>query len=107
MVLQQQKGKKMAILWKNERQLKIIKMSWREYAAATDSWALCSCCGDNSSEEPLYYVALVGDVYCQRCFDAYLKEAKRYKSDFEKEQNNFIKMRNKLIDLGVWDGGNC
>lgn len=93
----------MASLWKNDRQFKIIKMTWKEYVAVTDSWGLCSCCGDNSSEEPLYYVALVNDTYCQTCFDAYYKEAKRYKSDFQKEQKNFIEMRNKLIDLGIWE----
>ena len=94
----------MANLWKNDKQFKIIKMSWKEYVASTDSWGLCSCCGDNSAEESLYYVALIDDAYCQKCFDAYYQGAKRYKGDVEKEQANFIKMKNKLVDLGVWNG---
>ena len=93
----------MAKLWKNEKQFKIIELSWKEYVAATDTWGLCDICGDNSSEQPLYFVALVNQCYCKTCLDAYLKGAKRYKSDFQKEQANFITMRNKLIDLGIWD----
>ena len=94
----------MATLWQNDKQLKIIKMTWREYVAVSDGWGLCSCCGNNSAEEPLYYVALVGDIYCPDCFDAYYSGAKRYKSDIEREQENFIKVRNKLMDLGTWEG---
>lgn len=93
----------MAQILKNDKQLKIIKMSWREYVAATDSWALCACCGNNSSEEDLFFVAMVNDAYCKKCFDAYYSTVKRYKSDFEKEQMNFVKMKNKLKDLGVLD----
>ncbi len=94
----------MANLWKNDRQLKIIKMSWKEYVAATDSWGLCDICGDNSSEEPLYYVALVNQGFCPDCFDAYYNGVKRCRGDIEKEQKNYIEMKNKLIDLGAWDG---
>lgn len=93
----------MASLWKNEKQFKIIEMSWKEYVAATDSWGLCDICGDNSSEEPLYFVALVNQAYCPRCLEAYMSGAKRYKGDIEKEQENFVRMKNVLKDLGVWD----
>ena len=93
----------MANLWKNDKQLKIIEMSWKECVAITDSWSLCYVCGQNSSEEPIYYIALLNEFYCKNCLTAYLKEAKRYKSDFQKEQLNFINIRNKLIDLGTWN----
>ena len=93
----------MANLWKNDKQFKIIELSWKEYVAATDTWGLCDICGDNSSEESLYFVALVNQTYCKKCLDAYLKGAKRYKSDFKKEQENYIRIRNELKDLGVWN----
>jgi hypothetical protein len=93
----------MANLWKNPNQFKIIQLTWKEYVAATDTWGLCDVCGDNSSEEPLYFIALINQTYCKKCLEAYLKEARRYKSDFKKEQENFITMRNKLIDLGCWE----
>lgn len=92
----------MANLWKNDKQFKIIELGWKEYVAATDSWGLCDICSNNSSEEPLYFVALVNQTYCKTCLDAYLSGAKRYKGDLEKEQHNFITMRNKLKDLGCW-----
>lgn len=93
----------MAKIYQNSQQLKIIEMSWKEYVAATDTWGLCDCCGDNSAEAPLFYVALVNQVYCKTCLDAYLSGAKRTRGELEKEQINFVSMRNKLKDLGVWD----
>lgn len=93
----------MAKLLKNEKQFKIIEMSWNEYVAATDTWGLCDICGDNTSEQPLFFVALVNQCYCKKCLDAYLSGARRTKGDFEKEQMNFIKMKNKLVDLGTWE----
>ena len=94
----------MANLWKNDRQFKIIEMTWKEYVAATDSWGLCDICGNNSAEEKIYFVALVNQAYCERCLTAYMKDAKRTKSDLQKEQSYFVNMKNKLVDLGVWDG---
>jgi len=93
----------MANLWKNEKQFKIIEMTWKEYVAVTDTWGLCDICGNNSAEENVYFIALLNQTYCKNCLEAYLKDAKRTKSDFQKEQLNFITIRNKLIDLGVWN----
>jgi hypothetical protein len=93
----------MAILWENKKKFQIIKMSWREYAAATDSWGLCDACGQNSSEEPLYYVAVLNVVFCPDCFDAWYGGAKRYSVDMPKEQANFVRMKQKMKDLGCWE----
>lgn len=93
----------MASLWRNTKQFKVIKMSWKECVAITDSWALCDLCGQNSSEEPLYYIAVINQFYCESCFNAWFSSAKRYKSDLEKEQMNFVNVRNKLRDLDVWN----
>lgn len=93
----------MAIKYQNNKNFSIIKMTWKECVAITDSWALCDLCGQNSCEEPLYYIALINQFYCQTCFDAWISGAKRYSSDLEKEQYNYIKIKNKLIDLGTWE----
>lgn len=93
----------MASLWNNDKNFKIIEMSWRECAAITDSWALSDCCGQNSSEEMLYYIAILDQYYCKTCLDAWLSGAKKYKSDIEKEQLNFINVKHKLEDLGCWE----
>ena len=79
-------------------------MCWKECVAITDSWGLADCCGQNSSEEDLYYIAVLDQYYCKTCFDAWYSGAKRYRSDIEKEQYNFVGVKNKLVDLGVWDG---
>lgn len=94
----------MAIKYQNDKNFLIIKMSWKECVAITDSWGLADCCGQNSSEEDLYYIAVLDQYYCKTCLDAWYSGAKRYKSDLEKEQLNFVKVKNKLVDLGVYDG---
>lgn len=93
----------MARLLGNNKKFQIIKLSWREYAAATDSWALCDACGQNSSEDQLFYVAVVDHVFCEMCFKAWYDTAKRYSVDMPKEQDAFIRMKRKLEDLGCWD----
>lgn len=94
----------MANLWKNDKNFKIIKVNWVEYVNCTDSFGLCDVCANNTSEEPIYYIAVLDQWYCKTCLDAWLSGAKRYKSDMEKEQLNFIKIKNKLEDLGAYNG---
>lgn len=93
----------MASLLKNNKGFKIIKMCWREYVACTDSFGLCGLCGDNSSEDPLYFIAVIDQAYCKTCFDAWYGSARRYSSEMEKEQHAFVVMREKLRDLGAWE----
>ena len=93
----------MAKVYPNSKGLKIIEMSWKECVAVTDSWGLCDMCGQNTSEEKIYYIGLINQFYCERCLDAYLVGARIYKNDVEKEQLNFVGIKNKLIDLGTWE----
>ena len=96
------KGKMMAEQFKNDKNLLIIKLDWRECVNITDSWGLADCCGQNSSEEDLYYIALLDQFYCKPCFDAWYSGVKRTKCELEKENQNFMKVKNKLKDLGTW-----
>ena len=93
----------MASLWKNDKNFKIIQMSWREYVVASESWGLCDICASNTSDDPIYYIAVLDQWYCKKCLDAYLSGAKKYKSDIEKEQMNFIKVKHRLEDFGCWE----
>lgn len=93
----------MAKILKNDKRFLIIEMPWREYVAITDSWGLADCCGQNTSEENVYYIAVLNQFYCGICFNAWISTAMRYKSDLEKEQYNFVKMKGKLEDLGTWE----
>lgn len=90
----------MAEILKNDKGFLIIKMSWRECVAITDSWGLSDCCGQNSSEEPLFYIAVLDQFYCESCYNAWYDTAKRYSSEIQKEQEAFVKVKNKLKDLG-------
>lgn len=93
----------MANLWNNDKNFKIIKANWVEYVNVTDTFGLCDVCANNSSEDPIYYIAVLDQWYCKTCLDAWLSGAKKYKSDIEKEQLNFINIKHKLEDLGAWD----
>lgn len=92
----------MAKIYQNQH-FKIIEANWVEYVNVTDTFGLCDVCANNTSEEPIYYVAVLDQWYCKTCLDAYLSGAKKYKSDIQKEQENFIKTKHKLEDLGAWN----
>lgn len=93
----------MATQIKTKKGFLIIKMTWKECVAITDSWGLADCCGQNTCEEDLYYIAILDQFYCEPCYNAWVETASRYKSELGKEQVNFIKIRNKLQDLGTWE----
>ena len=93
----------MARLLENSKKFQVIKLTWREYVAATDSWGLADCCGQNSSEDDLYFIAVLDQVYCPMCFKAWYDSARRYSSDVQKEQEAFVRMKHKLEDLGCWE----
>lgn len=87
----------------NQKGFLIIEMDWKDCVNITDTWGLSDCCGQNTSEEKLYYIAVLDQYYCKPCYDAWLSGATRYKPDLEKERYNFVKVKNKLKDLGVYD----
>jgi hypothetical protein len=92
----------MAKIYQNQ-QFKIIEANWVEYVNVTDTFGLCDLCANNTSEDPIYYIAVLDQWYCKTCLDAWLSGAKKYKSDIEKEQLNFINVKHKLEDLGAWN----
>ena len=74
----------MAKQLQNDKGFLIIKLSWREYVAATDTWGWADCCQQNTSEDDLYFISVLDQVYCPICYEAWYDTARRYKSDFEK-----------------------
>lgn len=93
----------MAKKFQNNKNFLIIEMPWREYVAITDSWGLCSCCGQYDSEAIFYYVAVINDFFCKTCFDAWYSGATHYSVDLQKERQNWNKTVEKLRDVGVWN----
>lgn len=92
----------MAKTYQNQH-FKIIEANWVEYVNVTDTFGLCDICANNSSEDPIYYIAVLDQWYCKTCLDAWLSGAKKYKSDIEKEQINFVNVKHTLEDLGCWE----
>lgn len=91
-----------AYRYKNTKYFLVIKMSWREYVAITDSFGLCDCCGTDDFDKDGYYVAVVDSWYCETCFDAYYESAKHFSVDAIKERANYNVKVAKLRDLGTW-----
>ena len=90
----------------NSKNFLVIRMSWREYVAATDSWGFCDLCGQQDFDEKEgYYIPAIDQWYCKVCFDGWLSSATHYPSDREKERERFNKMKIKLQRLGVWHEG--
>ena len=69
----------------NQKGFLIIEMDWKDCVNITDTWGLSDCCGQNTSEEKLYYIAVLDQYYCKPCYDAWLSGATRYKPDLEAE----------------------
>jgi len=93
----------MATRFKNEKNFLIIKMSWREYVACTETWGLCDCCGESDFDTGGYYIATIDSWFCQKCFDAYISTATHHRTDLKMEQQRWSKMVGKLRDLGTWE----
>lgn len=93
----------MAKQLQNNKGFLVIQMPWREYVAITDSWGLADCCGQNSCEDDVFYIAVLDSFFCKMCYDAWYSTAKHYKVDMEKERYNWNNKVSKLRDLGVFD----
>lgn len=91
----------MATKFQNDKQFLVIEMPWKEYVAISDTFGLCSCCGEYDSEMIFFYVATIDSFFCKTCFDAWYSGAINYKVDREKERQNWNKIVGKLRDLGV------
>ena len=82
----------------------VIKMSWADYVATTDSWGLCDCCGKYDVNEEFYYVAMVNDFYCKTCYEAWYYSTKYLsQADYIKERANYTSMVKKMEQRGVWN----
>lgn len=94
----------MATPLQNDKRFLVIKMSWREYVAATDTWGWCDLCGFNEfGDEEGYYIAVINQWYCKKCYDAWYSTATHYKVDTEKERASYNVIMNKLKGMGVWN----
>lgn len=95
----------MATKWENDKRFFIIKMTWADYVATTDSWGMCDCCGKYDAAEEYYYVAMVDDYYCKSCFEMWYRSTKYLSGeDYRKELANYKKVVKLMTQKGVWNG---
>lgn len=85
----------------NDKKFLIIHMTVQEAIAAMDCFGECNLCGEVCADG--YYIPVIHQFYCQKCYDAWISSATRYRSDIGTEIRRFNAMKRKLEDLGTWD----
>lgn len=91
----------MAKLVKNSKGFTVIRMSYMEYAAITDTFARCELCGEETTDG--YYIPLIQHWYCENCYNLWNRTAVYYKIDAETERRLFNVMKHKIDLLGSWE----
>lgn len=86
----------------NDAGFLIIQMANYEIAAVMDNFAYCDLCG--ISEGIQYYIPYINQIYCEKCYLAWLSGAKRYKDGIKNETTRYNRIKAKLQALEVWDG---
>lgn len=64
----------------------------------------CELCGRiTESDDIMYYIASINQVYCDTCFIAWYNSATRYKPDIEQEEKNYERVVQILKGAGWWE----
>lgn len=66
---------------------KIIKVSAMEMFDAVGSPGICDYCDDKPNEG--YYIAVLNQWFCKKCFDRFKENARWYPEDAQIEERNF------------------
>lgn len=82
----------------------IIVATRREFIAVLDDYVFCQLCDRECDVfEEMYYIPVLGVVFCKECKDLYCESAVMYRVDAKTADFNFDKMKSAFIDLDVWD----
>ena len=64
----------------------------------------CELCGKiTETDDIMYYIAAINQVYCAECFIAWYNSATRYKSEIPQEEANCERVVQKLKGAGWWE----
>lgn len=79
----------------NEQQFRILKVYKNELEEATKQE---QCCCDYCLAAPIYgyYIAVLNQWFCPKCFNHWLKNAIKYKEDTLVEERNYQFYRKQL-----------
>lgn len=83
----------MAEIVKNRKGFKVMKMNLFEINYI-GGFGICDWCGNTSTEG--YYIAVLNQWYCPKCYNEWYLRATYYPEDAVIENRNFINMQNLL-----------
>lgn len=92
----------------NKKGFKVSKLSkvevldmWGKYGGV----GICERCNEIPAEGG-YYVAVLNQYLCTKCYKDWIKDAKVYEEDKYFENINFTEVQKKLQRLGYWEQEN-
>ena len=71
----------------NEKGFLVIEVSAAELSAKAGGYGICDYC--NTPAEKGYYIAVLNQWYCPKCYDEFCKRAKYYQEDTGTEKRNY------------------
>lgn len=83
----------MAEIVKNKKGFKVLKMDLVEINQI-GGFGICDFC--NSASTTGYYIAVLNQWYCPKCYQEWYNRATYYQEDAAVENRNFINMQNLL-----------
>lgn len=83
----------MAEIIENKKGFKVLKMRLEEINYI-GGFGICDFC--NMSQSEGYYVAVLNQWLCKKCYDEWYLRAKHYPQDAKIENRNFTNMQNLL-----------
>ena len=82
---------------KNEKGFKVIQLSYAEISRLTGNLdPICDRCA-NPKVSQGYYIAVLNQWFCKKCYNDWNKEARYYPEDAEIENRNFEYYKNLCI----------
>lgn len=64
-------------------------------------WLVCDSCNEEITDaEKCYYVAVLGRIFCKKCFEEWIADATYYESDRPYEERNFDYAKAMLEEAG-------
>ncbi|MFK7102280.1 hypothetical protein V3471_15020 [Flavobacterium oreochromis] len=80
----------MAVIFKNEKNFKIIKMNYEEFFS-TGGFSICDSCTKPMVEG--YFIAVLNHSYCEYHFNNWINSAVNYPEDRDFEEFTFNRMK--------------
>lgn len=64
---------------------------------------VCDLCNEQLLQEPVcYYIAVLNQIMCKKCFERHIANAKYYQEDKPYESRNYYGMLARIEEAGLW-----